>query len=199
MNLIKNRVIILLLINRRELQFLLVGVLLTAGAIFLYIGLKYKVDPVLVLQSVTIPPVFNIPNEVNRDFVIDIIDGTNIERKKAGLNPLKENSALDYAAYLRAKDILTFQDFSHEATKSGNKNVVFVSKVVGYRYSNIGENLALSDSDPNEVIAGWLNSPKHKDNLLSKDFDEIGVTVLSGAFQGTDFTYITVQLLGKQY
>ncbi|KKR81185.1 MAG: SCP-like protein extracellular [Candidatus Daviesbacteria bacterium GW2011_GWA1_41_61] len=46
------------------------------------------------------------PNEVNRDFVIDIIDRTNIDRKKVNLQPLKENSALNYAAYLRAKDIL---------------------------------------------------------------------------------------------
>ena len=187
------------MISKRDFQIFLTGGLITSGIIFILVGLIYRSDVTLVIQSKIVPPIFNIPNAVNRDFVIDIIDGTNIERKKAGLNPLKENSALDYAAYLRAKDILTFQDFSHEATKSGNKNVVFVSKVVGYRYSNIGENLALSDSDPNEVIAGWLNSPKHKDNLLSKDFDEIGVTVLSGAFQGTDFTYITVQLLGKQY
>lgn len=185
------------MINRSELQFLLVGVLLTAGVIFLYVGLKYKVDPVLVLQSVTIPPVFNIPSEVNRDFAIDIIDRTNIERKRENLKPLKENSALSYAAYLRAKDILDNQDFSHIATKSGEIKAQKAIQIVGYRYSEAGENLAMGIDDPNEVVAQWLVSPGHRDNTLSKSFNETGVAVLNGVFQGSDNTYITVQLFGK--
>lgn len=186
------------MINKRELQFLLIGVLLAAGTIFLYVGLKYKVDPVLVLQSVTIPPVFSIPSEVNRDFAIDIIDRTNIDRKQVGLSPLKENSALSYAAYLRAKDILDNQDFSHIASKSGAIKAQRAIQVVGYRYSEAGENLAMGIDDPNEVVAQWILSPEHKENIFSKSFKETGVAVLSGEFQGQRDTYIVVQLFGTR-
>jgi len=186
------------LISKRELQFLLVGVLLTAGVIFVSIGLIYKTNPVLILQSVTISPVFNIPNEVNRDFAINVTDRTNIERKKASLQPLKENSALSYAAYLRAKDILVNQDFSHIATESGEIKAQKAIQIVGYRYREAGENLAMGIDDPNEVVVAWLDSPEHKANLLSKDFKETGVAVLSGEFQGQKDTYIVVQLFGAR-
>lgn len=185
------------MISKREFQILLTGVLLTAGVIFVFIGLIYKVDPVLVLQSVTMPPVFGVPNEVNRDYVIDIIDGTNIERKKANLAPLKENSALSYAAYLRARDILKFQDFSHEATQSGDRTAFLAMQVVGYRYIYGGENLAMGTSDPNEIISDWLASPKHKDNLLNRNFKETGVAVLNGTFQNQEKINIIVQLFGS--
>lgn len=184
------------MINKRELQFLLVGVLLTAGVIFVSIGLIYKVDPVLVLQSVTIPPIFNIPNEVNKDFAIDIIDRTNIDRKKVGLSPLKEKSALSYAAYLRAKDILDNQDFSHIATKSKDRIATKVMQIVGYRYTESGENLAMGIDDPNEVVTQWLTSPEHRSNTLSQSYNETGVAVLNGTFQGQDNTDVVVQLFG---
>lgn len=187
-----------LIIKIRELQFLLVGILFTAGVIFISIGLIYKVDPVLVLQSVTISPVFNIPTEVNRDFAIDIIDRTNIDRKKVGLSPLKENSALSYAAYLRAKDILDNQDFSHVATKSGEIKAQRAIQIIGYRYSEAGENLAMGIDDPNEVVAQWIASPEHKANLFSKTFNETGAAVLNGEFQGQKDTYMIVQLFGAR-
>lgn len=185
------------MIKRRDLQFFLIGILFASGATLILVGLIYGSDVTLAVRSIIAPPVFNIPSDVNRDYVIDIVDQTNIERKKAGLYTLKENSALSFAAYLRARDILQFQDFSHEATKSGNKDVNFVVRIVGYRYSNIGENLALGSDNPNVIIASWLNSPKHRDNLLSKDFDEIGVSVLNGTFQDQVNTDIIVQLFGK--
>lgn len=166
--------------------------------IFISIGLIYKTNPVLVLQAVIIPPVFNIPNEVNRDFAIDIIDRTNIDRKKVGLNPLRENSALSYAAYLRAKDILDNQDFSHIASKSGEIKAQRAIQIVGYRYSEAGENLAMGIDDPNEVVAQWILSPEHKTNLFSKVFNETGVAVLNGNFQGQQDDYIVVQLFGAR-
>lgn len=178
------------------MRLILIGALISSGLILVIVGFMYKDDLSSYIQAKYLSPIFTIPEKVNIDFAIDIIDGTNIERKKTKLSSLKENSALSYAAYLRARDILNFQDFSHEATKSGNRELRYVVQVVGYRYSNIGENLALG-YDPNGVITGWLNSPGHKENILNKDFDEIGVAVLNGSFQGNDDTYVIVQLFGK--
>ncbi len=186
------------MINRRELQFLLVGVLLTAGVIFLSIGLIYRNDLHYYIAAKYNPPIFNIPDQINRDFAIDIIDRTNIERKKANIQPLKENSALSYAAYLRARDILDNQNFSHIASESGEIKAQRAIQIVGYRYSEAGENLAMGIDDPNEVVAQWILSPEHKANLFSKVFNETGVAVLNGEFQGQKDDYIVVQLFGTR-
>ncbi len=185
------------MIRRRDFQFFLIGGLFASGITLIVVGLMYGTDATLAMRSIIAPPVFNIPSEINRDFAIDIIDRTNIERKKVNLQSLKENSALSYAAYLRAKDILDNLDFSHVATMSGEIKAQKVIKIVGYRYSEAGENLAMGIDDPNEVVAQWLASPGHRDNTLSKSFNETGVAVLSGEFQGQKDTYIVVQLFGK--
>lgn len=183
----------------RDFRFTLVGVIIGAliftGISLIAFGLLDEIQ--LFATAKYLPPIFNIPKEVNRDFAIDVIDRTNIERKIVNLQSLKENSALSYAAYLRAKDILDNQDFSHIATKSGEIKAQRAIQVVGYRYSEAGENLAMGIDDPNEVVAQWLASPGHRDNTLSKSFNETGVAVLSGEFKGQKDTYIVVQLFGQ--
>lgn len=182
--------------NRHDLRLILIGALISSGLVLVIVGFFYKDAVSFYIQAKYIPPIFNIPEKVNRDFTIDVIDRTNIERKKVNLQPLKENSALSYAAYLRAKDILDNQDFSHVVSESGDIKAQKAVQIVGYRYSEVGENLAMGIDDPNEVVAGWLGSPEHKANLLSKDFKETGVAVLTGEFHGQKDTYIVVQLLG---
>lgn len=184
------------MIRRRDFQFFLIGGLFASGITLIIVGLIYGTDATLAMRSIIAPPVFNTPGEVNRDFAIDIIDRTNIERRKVNLQPLIENSALSYAAYLRAKDILDNQDFSHVATKSGEIKAQKVIQVVGYRYSEAGENLAMGIDDPNEVVAQWLASSGHRDNTLSKSFNETGVAVLNGNFHDDTDTYVIVQLFG---
>ncbi|HJZ53873.1 MAG TPA: CAP domain-containing protein, partial [Gemmataceae bacterium] len=51
----------------------------------------------------------------------------------------------------------------------------------GYRWSRTGENIAWSAPTPKEVVAGWMDSPPHKANILSEEFTEIGVGVASNA------------------
>lgn len=186
------------MIRKRDLQFFLIGGLFASGVTLIVVGLMYRSDVTLAVQSIIASPVFNIPKEINRDYVIDVIDRTNIERKRAGLEVLKESSALSYAAYLRAKDILDNQDFSHIATNSGNIKAQEVVQIIGYRYSEVGENLAMGINDPNEVVAKLLASPEHRNNILSKSFDETGVAVLNGRFLGQDNTDIVVQLFGHR-
>ena len=40
-------------------------------------------------------------------------------------------------------------------------------KNVGYRYLYAGENLARDFGDSASVVNAWMNSPTHRDNLLS--------------------------------
>ena len=45
----------------------------------------------------------------------------------------------------------------------------------GYvNYHVIGENIAGGQKTPAEVVAGWMKSPHHRENILNPDFSEIG-------------------------
>ena len=39
----------------------------------------------------------------------------------------------------------------------------------------VGENIAMGQRTPREVVDGWMNSPGHRANILSSSFAEIGV------------------------
>ena len=45
----------------------------------------------------------------------------------------------------------------------------------GYHWSEMGENLASGVMTPEEVVAGWVESPEHCANLMDPLYREMGV------------------------
>lgn len=45
----------------------------------------------------------------------------------------------------------------------------------GYKWRMVGENLASGIMTPEETVAGWLQSPHHCENLMTRRFTEMGV------------------------
>jgi len=114
-----------------------------------------------------------------------IIEFTNEARTKNNLPPLKENQLLNQSAYLKAKEMLELQYFAHESP-SGKKLENWLSEV-GYSYLIAGENLAMGNFPSEKILVdAWLQSPGHRENILNPRFDEIGVAVLKGNFQGKE-------------
>jgi len=69
----------------------------------------------------------------------------------------------------------------------------------GYDYYYAGENLAMNFLDTEEVIKGWLNSPSHRENLLNKDYKDMGIAVVSGDFNNEGINRIlVVQMFGSK-
>lgn len=118
---------------------------------------------------------------------------TNQERIALGIPSLKENPKLTQAAYLKAKDILEKDYFSHFSPEG--LSPWYWLKLVGYDYSIAGENLAIGFLDSREVYNAWLESPSHKANLLNEKYQEVGVFPLKGEFQGKKVT-VVVQFFG---
>ncbi|MNO04115.1 Cysteine-rich secretory protein family protein [compost metagenome] len=50
----------------------------------------------------------------------------------------------------------------------------------GIHYTYAGENIAKGQKDPAEVMAAWMNSPGHKQNILSPNYTKIGVAYYNG-------------------
>lgn len=53
-------------------------------------------------------------------------------------------------------------------------------EAAGYSWSNLGENIARGQADPDAVMNAWMNSPGHRANILNCAFKEIGIGVHKG-------------------
>lgn len=45
----------------------------------------------------------------------------------------------------------------------------------GYTWIRAAENIAAGYSTPGSVVAGWMDSPGHKANILDGDLEDIGI------------------------
>jgi hypothetical protein len=121
-----------------------------------------------------------------------IISLTNKERTSAGLNVLHINKQLTQAAEAKAQAILNSQTFDH--TIDGKKFSSWI-KVTGYQYKLVGENLAIDFVTDEGLMRAWMNSPEHRENILEKDYTEIGIGIAEGKFDGQN-TIVVAQLFG---
>lgn len=124
------------------------------------------------------------------------INFTNQARQKNGnLQALKENLKLDQAAQSKLQDMFARQYFEHQSPDG--KGPADLAKAAGYSYVVIGENLALGNfKDDQALVTAWMNSPGHRANILNVKYEEIGVAVGKGMFEGKT-TWLAVQEFGK--
>lgn len=120
---------------------------------------------------------------------------TNDLRQSLGLEQLKNNEVLESAALAKAEDMVVKQYFAHISPENMGLKYWLSSK--GYKYEVAGENLAIGFSTPEEVLQAWKNSPTHYANLMDTDYNEIGVAMVAGNYQGYDTTLVA-QMFGKQ-
>lgn len=104
--------------------------------------------------------------------VVGLLDETNSQRTGSGVASLQLNSQLNQAAQAKAEDMASRDYWSH-TTPDGKEPWWFVTNV-GYTYASVGENLAYGFSSSSTTIAGWMNSPGHRSNLLNDSFRDVG-------------------------
>lgn len=122
-----------------------------------------------------------------------VISLTNAARVEGGLDQLTNNSLLASAAQAKANDMLAKQYFAHN-TPSGETPWTFI-KATGYSYVTAGENLAIDFAEAESVQSAWMNSPGHRANIMNKAFQEIGIGISKGMYNGHQTT-IVVQMFG---
>lgn len=118
----------------------------------------------------------------------NIITLTNESRSQYGLSSLKENELLRAAAQAKAEDMLAKGYFAHNAPDGKTPWDFIVA--AGYNYLQAGENLAVNFTEAEDVEAAWMNSPGHKANILNKNFQEIGIGIAQGQYQGHDAIFV---------
>ena len=115
-------------------------------------------------------------------------------REKNGKKKVVINETLSKAAAQKAKFMFE-KDFWAHTSPDGVEPWDFVIKE-GYDYSYAGENLARNFYYSKEVVDAWMNSPSHKENLLSENYDEVGFAVVNGVLNGYETTLV-VQMFGR--
>jgi hypothetical protein len=109
----------------------------------------------------------------------------NAMRANAGLPSLKQNQLLAKASVDHSQDMVDNKYFAHDSLDG--RDVVARLKEVAYIPKTgdwvIGENLAWGAgalATPKSLVNAWMNSPPHRENLLSGDFKEVGMGVVFG-------------------
>ncbi|HSX47376.1 MAG TPA: CAP domain-containing protein, partial [Patescibacteria group bacterium] len=101
-----------------------------------------------------------------------LLQDTNEDRISNGQTKLRFNGLLNSAAQAKAEDLASNNYWAHIST-TGKTPWNFITNS-GYYYQKAGENLAYGFGSANDVVQAWLNSPEHKDNMLNKDFEDVG-------------------------
>src|SRR4030043_1187071 len=136
------------------------------------------------------PSVLGFASNITPEKVVEI---TNQKRAEQGLSPLVINGQLNEAAQRKAGDMFAFNYWSHVSPSGRNPWSFF--QEVGYKYLYAGENLARDFMDSQAVVEAWMNSATHRDNVLNKNYQEIGLAVVNGTLNGVETTLV-VQLFG---
>ncbi len=103
------------------------------------------------------------------DFANKVFDLTNAEREKAGLPKFKKMDEITQMATTRAWELTVTPTHTRP---DGQKSSSILN---GMPYSAVGENLAAGQATPEEVVSAWMNSEHHRDNILSTDYEYMGV------------------------
>ncbi len=113
-------------------------------------------------------PIASTAPEIARVVVL-----VNEERQKAKLPPLKLVDKLCVTARWHAMDMAVGGYFEH--TDRQGRTVGQRLNGFGYRYTYCGQNIAAGQKTPEDAVQAWMNSPSHRENILRREFREIGV------------------------
>ncbi len=122
-----------------------------------------------------------------------LVQLTNQQRQKEHVQPLKLNDSLSQAAAMKADFMFSKNFWAHNGPDGTTPWYFF--KQVGYNYTYAGENLARGFTNSSEVMNAWMNSPTHRENILSPNYEEIGFAIKKGRLLDEDTTLI-VELFG---
>jgi uncharacterized protein YkwD len=129
----------------------------------------------------------------------DIVSRMNAQRGARGLRPLRVSRGLTAAAKYHSNQMGLFGFFEHES----RNGAPFWQRVERFYPSgrgqwSVGENIFWEspDTTASSAVREWMQSPPHRQNILTRSWREVGVAavhfpVARGAFGGRSVTIVT--------
>ncbi|EWG09741.1 sporulation protein [Cytobacillus firmus] len=118
-----------------------------------------------------------------------VLELTNQERAKAGVPALKLDAELSKVAREKSRDMQSKGYFDHNSPTYGSP--FDMMKQFGISYTTAGENIAMGQQSPEEVVQAWMNSEGHRKNIMNANFTHLGVGHVA------DGNYWTQMFIGK--
>lgn len=106
-------------------------------------------------------------------FTAEVVRLVNKERTSRGLKELRMFPRLSKAAMVRAQETSVVWDH----VRPDGSSISTVCNEIGIGWDHIGENIAYGHNSPQAVVNGWMRSDGHRANILSTDYQYIGVGV----------------------
>jgi uncharacterized protein (TIGR03000 family) len=116
----------------------------------------------------------NLDLSADEKIILNLI---NKEREKAGLNVLSADPKLNRAARTHSLNMAKQKMLAHTLDGKGPDDRL---KDGGYHFRTYGENCAAGSRTPAAAVQMWLNSPPHKENILTGEFNETGIGIATG-------------------
>lgn len=144
-------------------------------------------------EAETQAPTKPVDDGTPSEYEMEVLRLVNIERKKAGVEPVEFAYFIYDCAKLRAKECDLC--FSHTRPDGNPWYTVFDEFKITNPWHYQGENIAWGHEDAQDVMYsewGWMNSEGHRKNILKPEFKYMAV----GSCECTEQpgTYATVQL-----
>ena len=100
-------------------------------------------------------------------------------RQSRGLSTLSQVSTITFAARAHSVDMASSNVMSHTGTDGSNAGVRLTR--AGYQWRMYGEIVARGYKTAQAVVDGWMNSPGHRDVILTPQFTSFGAALATSA------------------
>jgi len=152
--------------------------------------------PAAAVEGVPAAPEGAVVDEQLPERVLDLVNNARDQGRRCGERylpaaaPIRLSAALSLVASQHAVDMAQHGYFEH-VDLDGRTPAERV-KAAGYRERLVGENIAYGPTSAEEVVAGWLGSPGHCENIMDPRFLEMGLALAPGAARPRGFYWVQV-------
>jgi uncharacterized protein YkwD len=144
----------------------------------------------------TLLPSSMVAGELDSITIESVIRAMNEERHAQGLQPLAVDPRLAAAAEDRMRHMEEQAFWAHESP-DGMTPFVWV-KMRAYDFGRVGENLASGFETATVLMESWMESPGHRANIMSADYEDCGIAIIEGSTTGPARGKSIVVLFGKK-
>lgn len=121
----------------------------------------------------------------------------NKERKARGRSSVRLDDMLNQAANVRARELTEL--FSHTRPNGHSCFSILNNGKYKMLYWAAGENIAAGQVNAEEVMEDWMNSPGHRENILRKNYDRVGIGYYYNSSAPYRYHYYWVQIFIQSY
>lgn len=148
----------------------------------------------LVLALLAAVPLFasDANNEITAE---NVVAQMNAYRAEAGLAPLRIDARITKAAEDRMRDMEDAAYWSHESPTGLSPFTWLMAR--DYTFEAAAENLASGFETVRFLVSSWMESPGHRENIMSPLYEDCGLAIIDGSTTGRATGKSVVVLFGK--